>query len=399
MNQPISFFSGLIGLLFCLPLCAQTPEPIAKEWENMGKNLAQLLEENNEDLDYYFDVSSFWKRVLVSNPVDPNIRRLNEDILKEIGSFSIHSALNVQPETYTFKFLCHRPDSVLVIRQWDDDEGFNYLLLKLDYLANRWKVVDIYTMTLGCYLSKQIKNTVYMPRILRLLGDERSRQYLANAEIYLEAALLFREQEYERAYTKISGIPLQERQNAYQRFKINVAIALVDENKLERSVTEFRTRFPEDKSLPIVLLDYYIVQEQFDKAISSITAIQEAVGDDAYLHYQKSLLHQLERDYKSALEEVNLALKTEPELETYHLQLFELYAQMRQRKKAIAVLDYLSAQYDYSSQDLYWWVEGYYPRLYKSGIFKRWYKARQKKTAPPAEAEEAAEDDGSSSDD
>lgn len=348
------------------------------EWDELGTILAELLYENDKDLDYFFDERAFWKRVLVPKPKNPDIQRLNKDILKEVVNFSIWEALDLTAKTDAFKYLYSHPDSVLVFRQWDEDGNFNYLLFKIDYLGNRWKVVDMYSVLLGKYLSAQIKTTLYLPRILRLLGDENARQHIANSEIYMEANQLNNDGEVDRAYSKISGIPVEERLMDHQRFKINLAISLESDEKIARSIKEHKSRFPKDKSLPIVLLDYNLLHEQYDQAIKALEIIQETIGRDAYLDYQKSIYYQLNKDQTEALEAILHAIQKEPEVEDYHLQHFAICASKGPRKKALHVLDVLMEHYDYCPEQIEWWLYEYYPKFYRSGAFKRWLRQKNK---------------------
>ena len=391
----VSHISALLGLLFIvlLPFSysdAQLPPKIDQtDWKQLGEELAELLPTNHKDLDYHFDQAAFWKRIVVPKPIDPNIQRLNKDILEEGSALSFRKLLDITPNTYAFKYLYSRADSVLVLRQWDEEEGFNYLWFKIDHIGNRWKVVDLYSVKLGQYVSQQIKNTLYMPRVLRLLGDERSRRFLANADIYVEASGLLREAAYEQAYLKVSGIPVKERLIEHQQFKVNVAIMLGAKEKLQRSVAEHRAHFPNDKSLSIILIDYYLTQAQYDEVLQALSAVQALVEQDPYLFYQKSLVYEMAAQHQLALAAIQNAIAAEPDLEVYYFQWFDLYAQKRQHKAAVEVLEQLRQRYGYTIDQLQQWAAFYRPRVVRSGAFKRWKRQQEKNTASSPTGEEA----------
>lgn len=369
----MKYYILIVFFLFGLRSKAQD---LPAEWDKLGLTLTKLIQENNKDLNYYFDRVAFWERVLIMNPTNDGIKRLNDEILAEIrvDGFDFKRMLDLEEDIYEYKYLYCRPDSVIFIRKWHADEGFNYLGFKVDFIANRWKVVDIYTVMLGNYLSQHIKKTIYVPRVLRLFDSKRSRQYLANSKIYTEAASLSREEELERAYLKISSIPLEERLVEHQQFKINLAIELADEDKLDRSAQEFKERFPNNKSLPIVLLDYYLTNGKYKKALEAIDLIREDIGDDAYMDYEKSLIQSFDQQHKAALENILLAIGKESGNEYYEFQLLEAYLNLRKHKEGVAQLERLRTVYDYNFAFLKLWVKRTYPKTARNCWFKRWAK-------------------------
>ncbi len=366
-----------LWLLLCSPLQliqAQTQASTLAEWDSLGYTLAELFNEQNEDMDYYFDPVLFWERAIIGNTRQPEIRRLNEELLEDASNFKFSSIFISQNINVAYKFLRSRADSTLIVRQRINELEFSYLIFKLDYLQQEWKVVDIYFMVYDNYLSTMIQNTWYYPTVFEALGRDNAATILANSNIYREAKHLFREGEAERAYIKLSGIPLEERLHEYQVYKIFLAVKVEEEAKLLRSVEEYRQRFKQEKNLPLLFTDYYILTEDYDLAQEAINHIDSAIGGDNHLQFYKGLLYYLQDDYQKSVELMEEALFNDPASADYIAYLIATLVEHKDYRKAVQVLDKLVDRGYYSTYDLEVWVREEFRDFYKKGVFRRWLR-------------------------
>ena len=216
---------------------------LSSEWDSLGYNFVELLNGRSTEVDYYFDADAFWKRLVIRNPKQKSIQKLNNELLSNAGNFKISAIFSNIGDNVQYKFLRSRADSLLVVQQRIDDLEFNYLFFKLQYLENDWRIVDIYFLVYETYLSTLIKNTVYFPIVFEALERNNAAIILENSKIFRESKHLYGEGEVERAYTKLSGIPQEERLKDYQVYKICLAGKVEDDRKLLRSVEEYKQMF------------------------------------------------------------------------------------------------------------------------------------------------------------
>lgn len=351
---------------------AQVPTEV---WNELGFNIAKALNKHDRSVDPYFDKMAFLNRFIAQNPRNKDIKKFNRSIKMQWRTFSLGNSLAKQPILYKYEYIGIREDSSLVIRQWEVDEGLNYLLFKLDYINNTWVGVDIYVMMTGEFMSETMRNTIYMPTVIRLIQDgKKSRQEMSNVEIYTEAAQLMQEKEYQRAYTKISGIPVKERLKAHQILKLNLSYYLDSNEKILKTIGEYQSRFPDDPSFEFIMLDKYFLEEDYDKALAAMNKIEEFIGEDDYLHYQKGLIYHLMGDLKKAAAKMRTAIEQRPNEELYYWDLLTILEWQKKYKKCMDVLKEIQEEFAYSKPVLKKKVlENYNIFPYKKA-FRSWVK-------------------------
>lgn len=361
----------ILGLLFISSyLQAQMP---TKAWNDLGINITKALNKHDQSVDQYFDATAFLKRIIIQNPRNSEIKKFNRAIRTGWSRFSLGRTLSKQPIQYKYEFIRIHEDSSLVIRQWDEEDGANYLLFKTEYINDNWVIVDVYVLTTGEFMSQTLRNTIYLPNVIRLLqGGKDSRQGVSNAAIYIEAASLLAEQEYQRAYTKISGIPLEERLKAHQILKLNLSYYLDSDEKILKSIQEYQDRFPKDPSFEFIMLDKYVLEEEYEKALAAVDVIEDFIGEDDYLHYQKGLMHQLLKNYETAAGEMRTAIRQRPNEELYYWELIAILEWQEDYVGCIKVLKQLQKEFNYSKEILKEAALAAYNVFPYTKKFKRW---------------------------
>ncbi|MBL4649251.1 MAG: hypothetical protein JKY03_05925 [Aureispira sp.] len=361
-------------LLYLITSNIQAQVP-TKAWNELGLKIAATLNNHDQSVDQYFDKMAFLNRFIAQNPRNKDIKKFNRDIRSQWRKFSIGGSLAKQPTLFRYEYIGIHEDSSLVIRQWEVGEGLNYLLFKLDYINDTWIGVDLYVMMTGEFLSETMRNTVYLPTVIRLIQDgKKSRQEMSNSEIYIEASKLMQKEEYQRAYTKISGIPLKERLKAHQILKLNLSYYLDSNEKILRAIEEYQLRFPDDPSFEFIMLDKYFLEEKYEKALTAIATIEAFVGKDDYLNYQKGLIYHLMGDLRKSEAEMRKSIEQRPSEELYYWELLTILEWQKSYGKCVKVLDELQKEFAYSKANLREkTLEGYniFPYTKK---FKRWAK-------------------------
>lgn len=350
-----------------------------KELDDLGAKVEEALNKKDGSLDLYFDNASFMRRIIMPNPKREEIKKLNRDLKKSFRRFSISNTLTKTPFDYTYKYIGAKKDSSFVIRVWDSkgDGGFNYLFLKLDLINETWKIIDVYVLMNAQYMSESLKSSVYMPAVIRLLDDTQGRMQLSNFSIYMEASSLLKRGEYQLAYNKISNIPLEERLRIHQIVKINLA-SLVDNDEIYlKSINEYKELFPNDASIHLILVDRYIIEEQYPEVHKALDAIKSHVLEDNFINYHKGAIYMIEGDYEKAKKEIKIAIRTEKE-EEYYWMLLQVEEVLGNYKACIHLLKEMGKLFDLTQQTINERVALEYTQLALSEAYQGWKGIRTK---------------------
>jgi tetratricopeptide (TPR) repeat protein len=362
-------------LLFYLITSNTQAQVPTEAWNELGLNIAATLNNHDESVDQYFDKMAFLNRFIAPNPRNKDIKKFNRNIRSQWRKFSLGGSLAKQPTLFKYEYIGIHEDSSLVIRQWEVGEGLNYLLFKLEYINGTWIGVDLYFMMTGEFMSETMRNTIYLPTVIRLIQDgKKGRQQMSNAEIFIEASKLMREKEYQRAYTKISGIPVKERLKAHQILKLNLSYYLASNEKILKTIEEYQTRFPDDPSFEFIMLDKFLLEGKYKEALTALIVVEAFIGEDDYLHYQKGLIYHLMGDLKKSEVEMRIAIEQRPNEELYYWELLTILEWQKSYAKCVKVLNELQEEFAYSKAVLREkTLEGYnvFPYTKK---FKRWAK-------------------------
>jgi predicted Zn-dependent protease len=94
------------------------------------------------------------------------------------------------------------------------------------------------------------------------------------------------------------------------------------------AIDALRAAFPDDPGLHLATLDALITREQWDEAHAALSAINEAVGGDPYLHSVRGNLYVLEGKLEEAESMADLMLAQDPTWQdAYWLQVSVALAQ------------------------------------------------------------------------
>lgn len=364
----IIFFSTILGI---------SAQGTVTTWDNLGLEIETALNAQDGSFDAYVDLDAFARRIVVPNPANPSIKKLNKTMRAAIDGpkFSFSSILTKHKIDYLYQYIGSRADSSLLFRQWNFEEGgFNYFTTKLTVFNDEWKVIDLYVLMSGDYLSTTLKNTMYMPMVIRILSDDKKgKTRYANFEIQVQAARLLREKEYERAYTKISGIPFKERTREQQLFKINVAGFCEEDDNYYKSIAEFEEKFPSDPSLNLIILDKLIMDEKYKSAIESLENLKPHALNDPYLSYYSALIYILWNKYAKAEKAIQVAIAAEP-YEEYFWTWVDILDARKNYRGCVDVIATIKSAFGFSKEEINPFVQERYSKLARSKPYTQWLK-------------------------
>ncbi len=175
-----------------------------------------------------------------------------------------------------------------IIRLSSENTGVNYheLVLARD---RQGKVVirDIYVLLSGETLGDAARRVLLMmvaerdsTLIGRLTGSSRNMAEFGKA---IDKISKLAKTQPKLAYEEIKKLPPKVQQEKLIMISKLMTAGEIGDNAFLETFEEYRRLFPNDPSLDLLSIDYYIIRQQKDKAIETIERLKNYVGGDPFL--------------------------------------------------------------------------------------------------------------------
>lgn len=237
-------------------------------------------------------------------------------------------------------------NSVLVYRSFGSD-GLDYdeYILSED---NR-KIIDVYNVGKGELLSETMR------QLLVGLTNEYNTNDLEKIKSVTNDALkmisFYQNGDYEKAIQILESFPDQIKKTKVMRLNKIRFYLWYDEEVYKKIVEEYRSDFPNDASLDLVMYDYFYINKNYSRALENMILLESKYPDDPVIKYYMGDLYLMlgECDkaifsYKEAIDGDNLILEFQDGLSLTYLECSD-------RTKAFNIIDELMA-HGYYTQEL-----------------------------------------------
>ncbi len=130
------------------------------------------------------------------------------------------------------------------------------------------------------------------------------------------------------------------------------AARVADQKDYVETIKEFRTRFPHDACLDLLLIDYHAINKDFAEAIECLNRLENAVGSDPYLTYIRATFVSERSDRAEARRLADQAIDREPSLQRPYLFLLRLSLEDKRDDDTLALLKKLHGTLNVGFGDL-----------------------------------------------
>ena len=299
MNSPASPALILTALLLTfLSSCRLPDKPVSKqEALDLAKKIERSVNQQNEAvLNNIFDEKRFTQRV-----VDEAHQRFNLSFATEVKSAisELHWGHQVVTSTTgggTYS-LVHQYEKDghqhLLFRLFESSTALNYHDFELTKTDEGIKAVDVYNFSGGEEFSKTLAQSLVLlsDKISDMNADEKSRVlHVRKINELLEGG---NAEQARRNFDELPGYLRKDK--AFQLMHIRITSKLGDSAYLS-ALNEYKTDFPKDPNLGLLLIDAYVMQKDYPAAISAVDHLDSAVHRDTFLDYDRALICKLEGD-------------------------------------------------------------------------------------------------------
>ncbi|WJG10234.1 hypothetical protein [Aliiglaciecola sp. LCG003] len=262
-----------------------------------------------------------------------------------------------------------------LIRISYQDGGLEYLIL---YLSEQQKIVDTYMATSGKLMTDALTQATSLmintddSFLGRVLGSKKIDKDIL--ESFNQIGSLRRSGNFEQAFQVLKSLPesLQK-----ERVIIDLGVVLaqsISDEEYMKQLTLLADNFANDPSTQFLLIDYYVVKEDFQKVISSIYNVIERFGPDGHLYELAANVHHTMGKIDLSINASKKGINAEPDYEGNYWMLNYLYLESRDFAAVAANLSQIEQKlgYEFSRESLA--QEEMFKEFIQSDEFDQWLK-------------------------
>ena len=336
----------LILLFLVLKINAQDTSIESTRLDDLGKKIESTLSEGDGDyINSIYDLEEMSKRFLVNDTKSKKIKKYNASFYGGFSeSFNFGNIITTQIEngaSYQYlKQIKEDNDYYLLFRLFGD--GLNYHKHLVKEIDGELKIIDSYIYLSGEFFSDTFKNLytglLASQGLLSSKNNSNKESFKDLFKIKEIKTLLAqgKKDKAEKIYTKISEE--SKKQKIYKIIGLQLSSNL-SEDKYNKAILDYEQAFPDDISLYLISIDGYIINENYDKALTSINKLDELIGGDAFLNYLRGNIFYLKTDLESAEKNFLKMTKDYPEYMDSFDSLLSLYIEKNDNESAINMLD------------------------------------------------------------
>jgi thioredoxin-like negative regulator of GroEL len=329
----------LYTILILLPLlwlysCNLGEHPVSKEEATKVANELQnsFLQRNPDYANNILEINSFCKRI----EKNTNIRltreekkSLAEGLKKRKLGTEIVNALGTEGSYRLLRQYEKEGKQHLLFRMYYDN-GVNYYDYELIKIQGKVKVADIFIYTTGENMSsivgKTIKNMSDNYNVKDIEAVKRIRKYIT-------------QKDYTSAMEAFESLPMTlKKEKIFMLMNIEITNGMDDNERYIVALEEYSRSYPNETNIPILMIDAYILNKDYSKALEAVNSLDNLVGKDPFLDYYRALLYNLLKDNKNHLASLEKLYQYDPEFGDGVVELIAAYIDDKAFDKARPVI-------------------------------------------------------------
>ncbi|HZE85507.1 MAG TPA: hypothetical protein VE035_14425 [Puia sp.] len=195
------------------------------------------------------------------------------------------------------------------------------------------KAADMYIYISGENISKTLANA------LQLVNKDVSKKDIDKISTIKTIKQLIAQKDYEKAAQYYDEFPTAfKREKAFQLIHIQIYSKMSDEKYLQ-ALLEYKSLFPNDPNMYLMMIDAYVLQKDYPRALESVNKLDSLIDKDPYQDYQRGLLYKLMKDSARAQECFERLHVNMPGFKKGTIELMEIYFGRGNRNKAVQLVE------------------------------------------------------------
>jgi tetratricopeptide (TPR) repeat protein len=329
LKIPILFLTALVTLGGC-----RLPEnPVSKEEAlNLAHRIERTMGKHDSTLlNHIIDAKALAQRVrdqsgifLSRNLINSAVKGVEEGGL---GSKVIHAMGSLG--TYQLVRQYEKDTRQHILFRLYGSDGVNYHDFELVKRNEEVKAADLYIYTSGENISKTLADA------LSRLSKDATNKDLARTTTIKE---LVDQGEYEKANEEFEKLPAEFRkEKAFQLIHVRMYSHFSNEKYIQ-ALREYKSLFPRDPNMYLLMVDAYTLQKDYPKALESVDKLDSLIGKDPFQDYERGLIYKMMKDTANAqlcFQRLHAAM---PGFTRGTIELVVSYLNTKQEDKAVQVI-------------------------------------------------------------
>ncbi len=202
--------------------------------------------------------------------------------------------------------------------------GFTYLDTELTIFKKKVGIADIFFFNTGQNLSATVADLMEK---LSSHGESAIANQLENRFIAISTHL--KNANYEFAKAEFDRLPYDIRNNRlYELRYLEIMSKLGGQEYLDFQ-QKLETKYSDDAGFQLMMIDVYINQKKYDKALSSINQLDSFINKDPFLDYHRGLVLKVKGDYDGAIKHFEKIAAADPGFAEPFPELVVAYAEKK----------------------------------------------------------------------
>lgn len=206
---------------------------------------------------------------------------------------------------------------------------------------------DVFITASGELLSN-IFRRAFAPSIgeaLQGLEQPAGSDQILHAGEMLEMAVAVGQKRYASALQIYRALPvgLQQEKNVLL-LRMRAAQA-IDSDEYQSCLDDYRKFHPNDVALDLLLIDYYVLKQDYALALQAVDAVDKSIDGDPQLNVVRANILYVDKQLPAAREAAEKAIETEPSLLPAHWVLISVSLAQKDFKTTLAALQRIKATF------------------------------------------------------
>ena len=243
------------------------------------------------------------------------------------------------------------------IFRFTGDIGVNYHDFTLSKYKNGVKASSLFVFLSGELLSETMRRLL-LPAVaeqnknwLHKLTTSES-DYVKHFDKVQRMISEFRSNSHAAALTAFYSLPPEvQKEKAFLLIRYQAAVNVSDD-EIFKALQDYRKYHPKDVCLDFLLIDYHLLKKEFDKSLSCVDRLDEAVGGDGYLNLLRANILFEKGQKEQALEKMQQAIGASPTVIDAYWGMLELAMNLQDHPLTFQTLKQIEENFEMEWQDL-----------------------------------------------
>jgi tetratricopeptide (TPR) repeat protein len=332
-------FIRLLPLVLLLISCnAKEAKPVTKEEAMDFAQKVEMSIGNREEtfLNEAIDADIMLKRADLPNGKDTRSFKEGFSNKMRLGTVVTKAISNLGTYSFVKEYENDKDKSRHVIFRMYEDGKLNYHDMELVKVKGATRVADIYIYITGEKLSETLSNFyLQVSTEVRKTGNDDLTWMKKIPEMRDQV----QQQNYREALDIYNTIPGKMKTGKLvQVMHISICSGLSND-EYAAALDEYQELFPNEPNTALLMLDGYVIHEEYDKALAAVNQLDKQINTDPFLDYYRYLCYNLMKDDVKSKESIERLVKNQPDFASGVLELIVTYLDNHEYEKAKPFID------------------------------------------------------------